>query len=336
LPVTGAWRAGDEPGRRQFVTFDREFALEAGGTLPSVTVAYETWGTLAPDASNAVLVLHALTGDSHATGPAEPGHLQAGWWDGMIGPGAPIDTDRFFVVCPNVLGGCQGTTGPASDALSGDGPYGSRFPRITIRDQVAVEASLVDELGIEQTDLAYTHAIGHAVYDFRRHLVIRVDESICELVVEVRLNGRVALRHPVLAHGEIVVNVNDSLLTTGRPDRVFLFKVGIDVSIQAGVSVFALDDDVVFFEREFRLGEDRAGRPIYLIENGTPIAELVADLQRTSTRVSQRPLVSGERFLAPALGFGRLVDIAFDPPFARRDDAADLRRSDPPDDQEQE
>ncbi len=149
LPVTGAWRVGDEPGRRQFVTFDRAFPLEAGGTLPSVTVAYETWGELAPDASNAVLVLHALTGDSHATGPAEPGHLQPGWWDGMIGPGAPLDTDRWFVVCPNVLGGCEGTTGPVSDAPDGK-PYGSRFPRLTIRDQVAVEAALADELGIDR------------------------------------------------------------------------------------------------------------------------------------------------------------------------------------------
>ncbi len=96
-----------------------------------------------------MLVLHALTMDSHATGPAEPGHLHPGWWDGVIGPGAPLDTDRWFVVCPNVLGGCQGTTGPASDAPDGK-PYGSRFPRITIRDQVAVEAALADELGIDR------------------------------------------------------------------------------------------------------------------------------------------------------------------------------------------
>ncbi|MFM8304286.1 MAG: homoserine O-acetyltransferase [Actinomycetota bacterium] len=148
-PVTGAWRPGDHPGNRQFVgLFDaRPHVVEAGGRLEHITVAYETWGTLAPDAANAVLVLHALTGDSHAAGPPGPGHRQAGWWDGMIGPGAPIDTNRFFVVCPNVLGGCQGTTGPASDA--GDGvPYGSRFPLITIRDQVVVEAALADHLGI--------------------------------------------------------------------------------------------------------------------------------------------------------------------------------------------
>ena len=88
LPVTGAWRPGDDPGRRQFAHVRRRRSkLEAGGALETVTVAYETWGTLAPDASNAVLVLHALTGDSHAAGPAGPGHGDVGWWDGIIGPG---------------------------------------------------------------------------------------------------------------------------------------------------------------------------------------------------------------------------------------------------------
>ena len=123
--------------------------LEAGGRLEHVTVAYETWGTLAPDASNALLVLHALTGDSHAAGPAGPGHAVSGWWQALIGPGAPIDSDRFFVVCPNVLGGCQGTTGPSS-AAPDDRPWGARFPLITIRDQVVVEAALADRLGIER------------------------------------------------------------------------------------------------------------------------------------------------------------------------------------------
>jgi len=147
LPASAAWRPGDDPGDRQFVTLPGSMALEAGGELPSVTVAYETWGELAPDAGNAVLVLHALTGDSHASGPAGPGHHQPGWWNGMIGPGAPLDTDRLFVVCPNVLGGCQGTTGPASTAPDGR-VFGARFPRITIRDQVAVEIGLADALGI--------------------------------------------------------------------------------------------------------------------------------------------------------------------------------------------
>ena len=124
--------------------------LEAGGRLAQVTVAYESWGELAPDRSNAVLVLHALTGDSHAAGPAGPGHTQDGWWDGVIGPGKAIDTNRFFVVCPNVLGGCQGTTGPASPDPATGVPYGARFPGITIRDQVAIEAAFADTLGIDK------------------------------------------------------------------------------------------------------------------------------------------------------------------------------------------
>jgi homoserine O-acetyltransferase/O-succinyltransferase len=128
---------------------DDALPLECGGSLAGIDVAYETWGTLNADASNAVLVCHALTGDSHATGPAEPGHPTAGWWGDLIGPGGGIDTDRFFVVCPNVLGGCQGTTGPSSPAPDGR-PYGSRWPRITVRDQVAVEAALSDALGIER------------------------------------------------------------------------------------------------------------------------------------------------------------------------------------------
>ena len=96
-----------------------------------------------------MLVLHALTGDSHVVGSAGPGQLTPGWWDGLIGPGAPLDTRRWFVVAPNVLGGCQGTTGPASPAPDGRA-YGSRFPRITVADQVEVEARLAQLLGVRR------------------------------------------------------------------------------------------------------------------------------------------------------------------------------------------
>ena len=152
IPVSGAWRPGDEPGRRRFATLftERPHVLEAGGRLAQVEIAYETWGTLAPDGSNALLVLHALTGDSHASGPAGPGHLHPGWWDDVVGPGRAIDTDRFFVVCPNVLGGCQGSTGPASPDPGTGRPYGSRFPVVTVRDQAVVEAALADALGIDR------------------------------------------------------------------------------------------------------------------------------------------------------------------------------------------
>jgi homoserine O-acetyltransferase/O-succinyltransferase len=145
-PATGAWREGDPVGHRRFARLG-PLALERADTLPSVTIAYETWGELAPDASNAVLVLHALTGDSHVLGDAGPGHPTAGWWPGVVGPGAAIDTDRWFVVAPNMLGGCQGSTGPASLAPDGR-EWGARFPYLTIRDQVAAQQALADHLGI--------------------------------------------------------------------------------------------------------------------------------------------------------------------------------------------
>jgi homoserine O-acetyltransferase len=148
--VSGAWRAGVDPvGRRHFARPPGPLRLERGGTLPDVRVAYETWGRLDSSAGNAVLVLHALTGDSHAAGPAGPGHPTAGWWDGLIGPGRALDIDRFYVVAPNVLGGCQGTTGPASIGPDGR-PWGGRWPEITIADQVDAEAAVADALGIRR------------------------------------------------------------------------------------------------------------------------------------------------------------------------------------------
>jgi homoserine O-acetyltransferase len=145
----GGWLEDDPAGDRLFLDLDGPLRPERGGLLPSVRVAYETWGTLAPDGRNAVLVEHALTGDSHVVGTAGPGHPTPGWWAGLVGPGAALDTERFFVVCANVLGGCQGTTGPSSPGPDG-GRWGSRFPEVTVGDQVRVEASLADALGIDR------------------------------------------------------------------------------------------------------------------------------------------------------------------------------------------
>ena len=105
LPATGAWRPGDPLGQRQFMrmAMDRAFVLEGGGQLRDITIAFETWGELDADASNAILVCHALTGDAHAAGPAGPGHPTPGWWEGLIGPGRCFDTERYFVVCANIL-----------------------------------------------------------------------------------------------------------------------------------------------------------------------------------------------------------------------------------------
>lgn len=143
--VTGAWREGDPVGGRHFAHLG-PLHLESGVWLDDVTLAYETWGEY--DGRNAVLVLHALTGDSHVVGEQDDGHPTPGWWDAVVGPGRAIDTDRYFVVAANVLGGCQGSTGPASADPDGQ-PYGSRFPYLTVRDQVAAELALTDQLGID-------------------------------------------------------------------------------------------------------------------------------------------------------------------------------------------
>lgn len=149
LPATGAWREGHPTGRRRWVSLPEPLALEAGGKLPGARLAYETWGELNADASNAVLVLHALTGDAHVTGPAGPGHPTAGWWSEVVGSGRALDTDRWFVVAPNALGGCQGSTGPADDR--GDGwAWGGAFPVVTVRDLVRAETVLADALGVRR------------------------------------------------------------------------------------------------------------------------------------------------------------------------------------------
>ncbi|ASK66913.1 homoserine O-acetyltransferase [Brachybacterium avium] len=154
----GAWQ-------RRFGIGDRRFArlgaleLESGGVLQDVTLAYESWGSLDEDRANAVLVLHALTGDSHVRGPAGRSHPSAGWWEEMVGPGRPIDTDRFYVIAPNVLGGCQGSTGPSSPAPDGRA-YGSRFPLLTTRDQVAAERRLREQLGIGHWALVIGGSMG--------------------------------------------------------------------------------------------------------------------------------------------------------------------------------
>ena len=150
FPVSGAWRATDDPGTRKFFTAERSLALEGGDVLESVTLAYETWGTLAEDASNAILICHALTGDSHVTGGSGGTYTDTGWWAGIVGPGLAIDTDRYFVVCANVLGGCQGSTGPSSIDPATGKPYGSSFPQITNRDIARSQVCLADELGIDR------------------------------------------------------------------------------------------------------------------------------------------------------------------------------------------
>ena len=147
-PATGAWRDGDPVGEREFASF-RTFRTESGGELPFFRLAYESWGELNEARDNAILIPHALTGDSHVIGAAGPGHPTAGWWGDVVGPGKAVDTDRWFVIAPNVLGGCQGSTGPSSIGPTGQ-EWGSRFPYLTIRDQVEAQRQLADSLGIHR------------------------------------------------------------------------------------------------------------------------------------------------------------------------------------------
>ena len=127
----------------------RALKLDAGVLLPHLQIAYQTYGELNADRSNAVLVCHALTGDQHAAN-VNPVTGKPGWWTTMIGPGRPIDTNRFFVICSNVLGGCMGTTGPSSVNPETGKPYGLDMPVVTIRDMVNAQAMLIDHLGIEK------------------------------------------------------------------------------------------------------------------------------------------------------------------------------------------
>ena len=146
--VTGAWLEDHAPGDRRFIKIG-DVGLEDGEVLTDVTIAYQSWGELNENKDNAILVNHAMTGWSDVTG----------WWPSMVGPGLPFDTDKYFVVCPNVIGGCQGSTGPSSIAPDGK-RYGSRFPSLTIRDMVNAEIQFSDALGIDKYRLAVGPSLG--------------------------------------------------------------------------------------------------------------------------------------------------------------------------------
>jgi homoserine O-acetyltransferase len=149
LPMsTGAWLETHDPGERVFLSIG-DLVLESGEVLPEVVIAYQSWGKINATQDNVILINHALTGF-----PDVPG-----WWPSMVGPGLPFDTDKYFVVCPNVIGGCQGSTGPSS--LAPDGKrWGSRFPAINIRDMVAAEVAFTNAMGIKKYKLAVGPSLG--------------------------------------------------------------------------------------------------------------------------------------------------------------------------------
>jgi len=150
---------------KQHVTFAEppdELVLESGARLGPVTIAYETYGTLSPAADNAILIVHAFSGDAHAAGyhTENPAAEKPGWWDYMIGPGKGIDTDRYFVICSNILGSCMGSTGPCSINPETGNPYAMGFPMVTIGDMVAAQKKLVDHLGISRLHTVIGGSVG--------------------------------------------------------------------------------------------------------------------------------------------------------------------------------
>ncbi len=152
-PRAGAPSEPDALVERQQVTLfepPQPLLLECGRTLGPITVTYETVGTLSPERDNAIFICHALTGDAHVAGRHHHDDRKPGWWDGFVGPGKGIDTDRYFVICANILGGCQGTTGPSSENPETGRPYGLEFPFIAVSDIVRVHHALVEHLGIER------------------------------------------------------------------------------------------------------------------------------------------------------------------------------------------
>lgn len=135
---------------RKYATWFDPLPLDSGASLAPVTLAYETYGALSPGRDNAVLLLHALSGDAHAAGRHGAADRKPGWWDDMVGPGRPFDTDRYFVICSNVIGGCMGSTGPSSLNPATGRPYGASFPVVTIADMVRAQTRLLDALGIDR------------------------------------------------------------------------------------------------------------------------------------------------------------------------------------------
>ncbi|MGQ9455789.1 MAG: homoserine O-acetyltransferase MetX [Armatimonadota bacterium] len=133
-----------------FAHTPNELQLESGKKLGPITLAYETYGEMNEDKSNCILILHALSGDAHVAGRHHPDDRKPGWWDSMVGPGKAFDTNKYFVICSNVIGGCKGSTGPSSIDPATGKPYGLRFPIVTISDMVNAQKHLIDHLGIKQ------------------------------------------------------------------------------------------------------------------------------------------------------------------------------------------
>ena len=193
-------RTGSPLKHLQTVRFDAPFKMKLGGELPGVVCAYESYGQLNADRSNAVLVCHAISGDSHVA--RHDASDDPGWWDTLIGPGKAVDTNRYFVVCANVLGGCRGTTGPESIDPKTGKPYGPNFPNVTLEDMADVQAMLLDHLGIETLAAVIGGSLGgHQAIAWAIRYPDRV-RACCPIATSARLTSQ-ALAFDVVARNAI-------------------------------------------------------------------------------------------------------------------------------------
>lgn len=253
-------------GDRRFVDLGSLSLEWSDDPLPGVRLAYETWGELNAARDNAVLVLHALTGDSHVVGEAGPGHPTPGWWGHLIGPGQALDTDRWFVVAPNILGGCQGSTGPASAAPDGRA-WGSRFPRLTTRDQVAAEIALADVLGVDSWALVLGGSAGgmRAV-----EWAVTVPERVRRLVL-LATTAAASADQIAWCHAQVRAITADPRWAGGdfsrtgdAPEPV----AGLAVARQiAHITYRSAEELAVRFGREDQSGESVAGGGRYAVES---------------------------------------------------------------------
>ena len=261
-----------------------EFCFESGETLPDTQLAYETYGTLAPDASNAVLLFHALTGSHHAHGRNEclpeagsfwqPENYD-GWWDSMIGPGKPLDTERLFIVCANFLGSCYGSSGPASIAPDG-APWGSRFPMVTANDQARAQVRLLDSLGIERFAV-----VGPSVGGMLTLALAHLYPERVKRVVLIGVSCAPPIEHKLSVFEQIAAIELDDKYRAGRyplndpprrglalariiSQKLFLYQRGLEKRARRGICE---SNDLLTWYRPTRNTES------YMIHQGTKFAK---------------------------------------------------------------
>ncbi len=169
-----------------FADGSEPFVLESGQSISPVTLAYETYGKLNEEKSNAIIIFHALSGDAHVAGFSSKSDEKPGWWDSAVGSGKMFDTDRYFIICSNVIGGCRGSTGPSTVELSSGRPYGIRFPLVTVKDMVRAQAALLDHLGIE----IVLASVGGSMGGFQALQFAVSYPERCRLVIPIATAGR--------------------------------------------------------------------------------------------------------------------------------------------------